>query len=1333
MSKPLLRALCLCSLLLLIPIPDGAEALRYPSQTYISTVDASFVGTNYEEALGSDVAVLGDINGDGFDDLAISAMKQGGSGTGVGRVWIFLGNETRWTKNMALASADASLVSVDTSSKIDLMVSRAGDVNGDGYSDFIVGEPTSDTYGRNTGTIYLFLGMENGWKLGIDLQDANATFHGEEGDDFAGIFVSHAGDVNGDGLDDFLIGAYGNDEAFELSGQCYLVLGKRSGWAKGVDLSNASASFHGERYFSHLGQVSSAGDVNGDHYDDFLVVALYDGEHGTTRGQAYLFLGRPTGWKMDTSASEANASFYGEADGDQAGRGIGCAGDVNGDGLDDIVVGAYRNDDLAGEAGKVYLILGKRSGWQMDVSLADVDATLPGPYSNEQVGHHVVGVGDVDGDGLDDFMVSGHTYGALPGTPGRVFLILGRETGWTEDMDLVDSSTFFIGEGGGSWIGHSFDGNGDINGDGYDDVVVGSRGLSTTNTNAGKAYLIFPDHNARPTTYTELDLYRGNFTYETGAAYINDTITVVLQADDGNPSRRDVAEVRVSNPDSTDRSFLLRLLETNVSSGLYTGNFTIKDRTHERYHWIEAKFLDRVLVRVVDPLGPSQSLWITKPPVLQDMPPIVYAQEDQNFSLTFNATDGQALLWSYDSNTTWLILGYPGPGVIGSPNNTHVGSYWLNVTAMDAVGGTDWVNVTIIVNNTAPIILTNDTISASQDAPFMIDYDSDDDGQGNVTWHLNTTATWLSINESTGVLWGTPSKFDVGEVNVTVSVDDGNDGWSNTSFVLTVGDVPDAPEILTTPPKTTLEDEEYNVSIEVADPDIGEVLTWNTSSLPHWLTFNEATRILSGVPENDDVGDHDIRISVTDRTGSTAWLIYNLTVVNVVDPPEITTIDVMTATEDILYEVFYSAMDDDLDDVLIWLFSTDSRWLEFDNSTGRLYGTPRNSEDGTFFVNITVMDSWGAFDTNNFTLTVNPVNDAPWFYSVPRKEAFVLVNYEYWATARDVDSGGSFSWKLDEAPEGMSIAEGTGIISWVPRMDQLGQHSVVVNVSDGDLWALQEYSVTVTGVPGNNEPVISSQPPKTDMKVGGRFSYTVGATDGDEDTLTYELNDSPLGMTIDASTGEIDWTPGSGDVGTHNVSIRVHDGKGGQTYQNFTLIVDEADVPNGNGHEEPDEFNWLPIILLILIVAALGGVAYWMMRSGTAGVPSAPVIDDIFLVYRDGRLIHHKARRLRPDVDDSLLTSMLTAVQGFISDSVGQEVEQTVNEIRYGDGRILIEHGEYVFLSVFVQGEATEELHGRMQHVIEEMEMEHFHGLADWSGDVSDLKGISKWLDGENL
>jgi len=74
-------------------------------------------------------------------------------------------------------------------------------------------------------------------------------------------------------------------------------------------------------------------------------------------------------------------------------------------------------------------------------------------------------------------------------------------------------------------------------------------------------------------------------------------------------------------------------------------------------------------------------------------------------------------------------------------------------------------------------------------------------------------------------------------------------------------------------------------------------------------------------------------------------------------------------------------------------------------------------------------------------------------------------------------------------------------------------------------------------------------------------------------------------------------------------------------------------------------------------------------------------------------------------------------------------MEQTVNEIRYGDGRVLIEHGEYVFLAVFVQGEATEELHGKMQHVIEEMEMEHFHGLADWSCDVGDLKGISGWLD----
>jgi hypothetical protein len=440
----------------------------------------------------------------------------------------------------------------------------------------------------------------------------------------------------------------------------------------------------------------------------------------------------------------------------------------------------------------------------------------------------------------------------------------------------------------------------------------------------------------------------------------------------------------------------------------------------------------------------------------------------------------------------------------------------------------------------------------------------------------------------------------VGVHDVTVSVDDGNGGWASSGFVLTVTDVPDAPEILTDPPRTTLEDVLYQVTLEAYDPDPGDVLTWIAVTLPDFLDLDTTTLMLSGVPGNGDVGDHDVSISVTDRTGNTAWLNYTLTVVDVTDPPWILTGDVTTATENVLYEVFYEANVDPGDE-LTWSFETDAGWLSFDSGTGRLWGTPGEGMDGAYYVNLTVQDVHGAFDVHNFTLTVEAVNDAPMFGSEPPTTAHVGVTYEYHAVVNDVDSR-DLVLRLDEAPAGMTITEQTGYVSWIPQLSQLGEHQVTINVTDGIAWALQRYVVTVTGVPGNSAPSFISTPSRTVIGVGEEFVYTAVADDEDGgDTVTYVLLTGPGGMTIGTYTGGILWTPGDDDVGEHDISILATDGRGGVGYQNFTLTVEEDDG-NGNGVDGTGESGWLPVLIFItLVLATLGAVVYHLWRRSSAG------------------------------------------------------------------------------------------------------------------------------------
>lgn len=434
-----------------ITVDDALAHYPVTVDPLVTTPVWTMDGGQSNSEFGWSVASAGDVNGDGYSDIIVGHHLYDNGQTNEGRVVVYHGSASgpsttpSWTYESNSASA-----------QFGYCVSTAGDVNGDGYSDVIVGAPYLDNGQTDEGRVYVFHGSSSGLSA-----TPNWTYERDQATSYLGRSVACAGDVNGDGYSDIIFGAPFFDSGNTNEGRVFVFHGSATGLPSSVtwltegnqDGANAGAS------------VACAGDVNGDGYSDIIYGApLYDNGQAD-EGRAVVHLGSATGlltaahWTAESDQASANA-----------GTSVSSAGDVDNDGYSDVVVGTPLWDGGQTDEGRIQIARGSASG------LTIVHQTLEPDFAGEQRGSSVACAGDVNGDGYAD-VLSGSP---LHSSGGEVDLFLGMSTG----ISAVPTS--LSGFQANARFGRSVASAGDFNGDGFSDVIVGAQFHDGTLTNEGR-------------------------------------------------------------------------------------------------------------------------------------------------------------------------------------------------------------------------------------------------------------------------------------------------------------------------------------------------------------------------------------------------------------------------------------------------------------------------------------------------------------------------------------------------------------------------------------------------------------------------------------------------------------------------------------------------------------------------------------------------------------------------------------------------------------------------------------------------------------------------------
>ena len=1169
------------------------------SRVALSSLDGTngfiLTGIDAGDQSGRSVSA-GDVNGDGYDDLIISANNADPNGDNSGETYIVYGGASAPgtdgeldLSRLALDGTGFTLAGIAAGDDSGVSASSAGDVNGDGYDDLIIGATgVGSVQGEydmipGPGEVYVVYGGATGADLVLDRSTLDGTrgfaLTGIANGDMLGLSVSSAGDVNGDGYDDLIIGANGDNQA----GETYIVYGGAS--APGTDGVLDLGALNGTNGFILNGidagdqsgrSVSSAGDVNGDGYDDLIIGSRFADPNGDSSGETYIVYGGAsapgTNGVLDLSDLDGTNGFTltGSDRNDRVGQSVSSAGDVNGDGYDDLIIGADGANGPDGEnlAGEIHVVYGGASapgtGGVLDLGALNGTNgfTLTGIDAYDRSGFSVSSAGDVNGDGYDDLII-----GAANADPngdsdaGETYIVYGGAsapgTDGVLDLSALDGTNGFILNGIDAYdnSGRSVSSAGDVNGDGYDDLIIGAYAADPDgDMNAGETYIVYGGATGTeslvPVT-AQGTAAADNFTGNAG----DDSFTAIATND----------VVRGGAGDDTIRITALDFAAIDGGTGQDTlvldGAGLALDLTGAGHASVDS-------VEVFDLSGTGANSLVLDALAVFD---VTEEREGGAASLdVLGDADDRVEL----SGSSFALTGTAAEDGV-TYNVYRDGNAQLRVET-----GVQVVTVPVFTSPSAVSVAEN------QVAAYMAAA-TDDEGDALVYSLSGTDAALFTINANTGeVSFIAPPDFDMpgdddrdNVYDIIVTASDGTNS-RNHNVAITVTNENDNIPVFTSPATANAQENQTAAYMAAATDADGDTLVYSLSGTDADLfTIDANTGEVSFIeaPDfeapGDDGGDnvYDIIVTASDGTNRTN---HNVAITVTSDNdniPVFTSPAAANAQENQTAAYMAAATDADGDTLVYSLSGTDAALFTIDANTGEVsfieapdFEAP-GDDGGDNVYDIIVTASDGTTDTEQaVAITVTNDNDnIPVFTSPATANAQENQTAAYMAAAADAD-GDTLVYSLSGTDSDLfTINAATGEVSFIeaPDFEAPGDdggdnvYDIIVTASDGTNSTDHNVAITVTN-DNDNIPVFTS-PATANAQENQTAAYMAAATDAEGDTLVYSLSGTDAALfTINAATGEVSFIEAPdfeapGDDGGDNV---------------YDIIVTASDGTNSTNH-----------------------------------------------------------------------------------------------------------------------------------------------------------------------